>query len=278
VPGIVGLLFLIVMTSGVAQVPEELARERTDFESWLASSPISPRKAVARQVVGDGLSLGPPRADIHLPGLVEHRVYPAGTALMLESPGGTRPLTRSRPVQLGSYTLLLDGPTAEAVLTVFTSESNRKSPGFFSYESSLVFSGPLLAPQDSGRRRILGPSGKTVEASEAGSVLVPLGGRTRLKVLRIYQPGGEESELEIFFQDETNGKETYPAGRFVSLIPLPAERYRLDFNRARNPFCAYSPAYPCPIPWSGNFIRAPVPAGERYGGGGLEVSLPGKRP
>jgi hypothetical protein len=41
-------------------------------------------------------------------------------------------------------------------------------------------------------------------------------------------------------------------------------RYRLDFNRARNPFCAYSSAYPCPAPWAGNTIPAPVMAGERY--------------
>jgi uncharacterized protein (DUF1684 family) len=89
-------------------------------------------------------------------------------------------------------------------------------------------------------------------------------------------PGGEESELEIFFRDETNGRGTYPAGRFVSLVPLAAGRYRLDFNRARNPFCAYSSAYPCPAPWPGNAIPAPVTAGERYAGGG--VSAPSTPP
>jgi uncharacterized protein (DUF1684 family) len=71
------------------------------------------------------------------------------------------------------------------------------------------------------------------------------------------------------FRDETNGRGSYPAGRFVSLSPIADGRYRLDFNRARNPFCAYSSAYPCPAPWRGNAIPAPVPAGERYEGGGL---------
>ena len=77
-------------------------------------------------------------------------------------------------------------------------------------------------------------------------------------------PGTGESELEIFFRDSTNGNGTYPAGRFVSLIPLGDGRYRLDFNRARNPFCAYSTAYACPLPWQGNVLPAPVRAGEQY--------------
>jgi uncharacterized protein (DUF1684 family) len=81
----------------------------------------------------------------------------------------------------------------------------------------------------------------------------------------------EESELEIFFRDETNGKGTYPAGRFVSLTPLADGQYRLDLNRARNPFCAYNSVYPCPAPWRGNTISAAVRAGERYVGGGLDT-------
>ena len=64
----------------------------------------------------------------------------------------------------------------------------------------------------------------------------------------------------------TNGEGTYPAGRFVTLDPLADGRFRLDFNRARNPFCAYSSAYPCPVPWTGNRIEARIEAGEQYRG------------
>ena len=67
---------------------------------------------------------------------------------------------------------------------------------------------------------------------------------------------------------------SYPAGRFVSLLPRPDGSYFLDFNRARNPFCAYNTVYPCPAPWSGNNLPDAVKAGERYEGGGLEVKLP----
>ena len=44
-------------------------------------------------------------------------------------------------------------------------------------------------------------------------------------------------------------------------VPEPDGRYRLDFNRARNPFCAYSSAFPCPAPWRGNTIEATVRGG-----------------
>ena len=64
--------------------------------------------------------------------------------------------------------------------------------------------------------------------------------------------------------DGTSGTGSYPAGRFVTLAPIAGGRYRLDFNRSRNPFCAYNAAYPCPAPWRGNTIAVPVAAGERY--------------
>jgi len=118
---------------------------------------------------------------------------------------------------------------------------------------------------------VLAADGIETAAAEAGTVTVPIGGtRVRLRVRRIAS-SDEESELEVFFRDATNGAGTYPAGRFVSLIPLGGDRYRLDFNRARNPFCAYSTAYPCPAPWSGNTIATAVTGGERYSGGGLAV-------
>ena len=95
-----------------------------------------------------------------------------------------------------------------------------------------------------------------------------------LRVLRILTPGSDESELMIFFRDGSNAVGTSPAGRFVELIPAEAGRYRLDFNRARNPYCAYNTAYPCPAPWRGNTIPVPVRAGEKYLGGGLTAPAP----
>ena len=138
-----------------------------------------------------------------------------------------------------------------------------------------MFLGALAPPEKRGTVKVLAVDGIETEASEAGTVTVRIGGvPTRLVVRRIPTTGTEESELEIYFRDATNSEGTYPAGRFVALLPEPEGRYRLDFNRARNPFCAYSTAYPCPAPWRGNAIAAPVRAGERYSGGGLTQPRP----
>jgi uncharacterized protein (DUF1684 family) len=156
------------------------------------------------------------------------------------------------------------------VVTVFGTSRTGTAPQYFPYQRDLVFEGGLKPPEHGRRVRILALDGNEVDAGEAGTVEIPIDGApARLRVLRIPVGAGEESDLEIFFRDGTNGKETYPAGRFVSLLPLGSGRYRLDFNRARNPFCAYNPTYPCPAPWRGNTIPAPIRAGERYAGGGL---------
>jgi hypothetical protein len=264
------LPFALVASTLAAQTPRDVAMERSSYVVWLKQAPNSPFSAVAQQKVGDGLRLGPADADIPLPGVEEHRVYPSGASLVLEGSGGKRPIARGGPYRIGKYALYLSGPRPGTVLTVFTDTAGKQPPGYYEYDASMVFTGPLIRSESPKRMRVLASDGIEAEANEVGTFVVPLGGRTSLRVLRIPVAGGDESELEIFFRDESNGDGTYPAGRFVSLHPLPNGQFRLDFNRARNPFCAYSSVYPCPAPWRGNSVPAAIRAGERYSGGGLE--------
>jgi hypothetical protein len=239
--------------------------ERGAFATWLATAPVSPLAAIAQQPIGQGLRLGPADADVPLDGLPEQRVGERAGTVTLETAGGRRVLPRGLPVTIGVFTLVADGPTGRAVLTVFGPRHSGRRPTYYPPEAPLVFVGPLSPPDAIRTVRLLGLDGVEVEAVEAGSVVVPIeGARTRLLVRRLPVSGGEESELEIFFRDATSGNGTYPAGRFVTLVPESPGRYRLDFNRARNPFCAYSSVYACPAPWRGNTIGAPITAGERY--------------
>ena len=263
---------LVASSVAVSQVAAQAKRaaieaERADFVTWLTTAATSPLAAVAQQPIGAGLRLGPSDAEVPLEGIPEQRVTQSSGAITLTGPGGSRALGRGVPVRLGGYTLTADGPAGRAVLTVFGPHPPAGRPQHYDLLPALVFVGPLRPPATKGMVRVLGADGIEVDAAEAGSVLVPIGGsRVRLLVRRLPTAGGEESELEIFFRDATNGRGTYPAGRFVALVPEGDGRYRLDFNRARNPFCAYSSAYPCPAPWRGNVIPAPVEAGERYVG------------
>lgn len=266
------LAALILASPLAAQTaPTDVAGERAAYVAWLERAANSPLAAVAQQPIGDGLRLGPVDADIPLAGVAEHRVTERGATVRLETAEASRAVPPGRPLRLGGITITAGGRAGRRVLTVFADGGERKSPEHYPHDPALVFEGSLAPPERRATVRLLAVDGVETEAAEAGTVTVPIGGRrTRLRVRRI-PTGEEESELEIFFRDATSGEGTYPAGRFVSLIPLGDGRYRLDFNRARNPFCAYSSAYPCPAPWSGNTIAASIEAGERYAGGGLAV-------
>ena len=265
---------VLLASTLAAQTPPDVAMERSGYLAWLRQAPNSPLSAIARQKVEDGLRLGPVDADIPLAGVQEYRVYPSGAGLVLEGPGGKRPIGRGGPYRIGKYALYLTGLQPGTVLTVFTDRAGKEPPGYYDYNASMVFTGPLIRPETPKPMRVLASDGIEAEATEVGSFVVPLGGRTSLRVLRIPFAGSDESDLEIFFRDESNGDGTYPAGRFVSLLPLSNGQFRLDFNRARNPFCAYSSVYPCPAPWRGNTVAAAIRAGERYTDGGLEKVPP----
>lgn len=253
-------------------LPPGIAQERSTYAEWLAQAPNSPLAAVAQQPIGPGIRLGPPDADVPLEGVGEHRVTERDGVVTLEGPDGTRVVPAGRPVALGSYSVMSGGVSGRRVVTVYGPERGDKTAEYYSYDPRLVFVGPMSPPDQPGKLRVLALDGIETEAAEAGTVVVPIGARpVRLRVRRIPTGMEDEAELEIFFRDGTNAGGTYPAGRFVSLVPLGDGRYRLDFNRARNPFCAYSSAFPCPAPWRGNTIDAKVEAGERYSGGGLSA-------
>jgi hypothetical protein len=257
-----------------AQTHVMVERERAAYQAWFETAPNSPAAALAQFRLDRQVVLGPAESDVPLPGLEAHTLED-GRVVSLRGPAGRRSLPRNRLVTLGAYRMMLSGARGHTVVTVYDSTTTAKPLSYYPYDSSLVFSGTLEPAAKARVVRVLAVDGVEVEATEAGTFRVPLGpDGTNLTVRRVPDPGSEESELEIYFRDETNDQGTYPAGRFISLQPTSGGRYILDFNRARNPFCAYSSVYPCPIPWSGNAIEAPVTAGERYTGGGLQLSSP----
>ena len=86
--------------------------------------------------------------------------------------------------------------------------------------------------------------------------------------LQAYKTVPWESTLFVLFKDATSGRETYGAGRYLDLEPgrdrTPEGTWVLDFNRAYNPWCAYSEDYACPLVPRDNWLDTAVRAGERY--------------
>ncbi|MDB4835504.1 DUF1684 domain-containing protein [Cyclobacteriaceae bacterium] len=70
--------------------------------------------------------------------------------------------------------------------------------------------------------------------------------------------------LFLPFGDLTNGELTYGGGRFIDMrIPI-GDSVLLDFNKAYNPYCAYSQRYSCPIVPQENFLKLEIRAGVKY--------------
>ncbi|MCW5978114.1 MAG: DUF1684 domain-containing protein [Bryobacteraceae bacterium] len=109
-------------------------------------------------------------------------------------------------------------------------------------------------------KKVLVPSiiGYQEEYVSPGYAEFELGGRAcRL------EPVSEGGPLFFIFKDLTSGKTTYPAGRFLYADPPQNGRVIVDFNKAYNPPCAFTPYATCPLPPKQNRLPVAVEAGEK---------------
>jgi uncharacterized protein len=109
--------------------------------------------------------------------------------------------------------------------------------------------------------RITSVTGEVEEADCPGLVSFSLKGKALTLEPILESP--QARELFFIFKDTTNGKETYEGGRFLYADLPRGKHVILNFNRAHNPYCAYSPYSTCPLPPPQNWLKLPVPAGEK---------------
>jgi uncharacterized protein (DUF1684 family) len=103
--------------------------------------------------------------------------------------------------------------------------------------------------------------GETEQEPSPGYVEFTLHGQE----IRLH-PVLEGDQLFFIFHDETSGKETYAPGRFLYTDLAKDGQVILDFNKAHNPPCAFTPYATCPLPPKQNRLAVRIEAGERkYG-------------
>lgn len=107
--------------------------------------------------------------------------------------------------------------------------------------------------------RIVNIKGDTVDAMLAGALRFQLQGRE----LTLDAIAEEPDSLFLVFKDLSSGKSTYGPGRFLTLEKPEDGRVTLDFNRAYNPPCLFSPHTLCPLPPRQNHLDLEIVAGER---------------
>lgn len=107
--------------------------------------------------------------------------------------------------------------------------------------------------------QIINIRGEQTESELVGSLKFKLLGET----ISLDAISESEDELFILFKDQTNGASTYGPGRFLDCKKPVDGKVTLDFNKAYNPPCAFSPHTLCPLPPKQNSLSISIEAGER---------------
>ena len=81
----------------------------------------------------------------------------------------------------------------------------------------------------------------------------------------LFQNPAYKKHLFLPFLDLTNGQESYSGGRYIDLSTddIKGDNVEIDFNKAYNPYCAYSNGYRCPVPPVENNLETKIMAGEK---------------
>lgn len=132
---------------------------------------------------------------------------------------------------------------------------------FWSADPSWRIAGKFVANPPGKTIPIVDIIGVTTDSPNPGAVEFVRGGKTyRIEALAEDDSG----ELFLVFADRTSGHGSYPAGRFLDTAKPDANgNVVLDFNRAYDPPCAFTPFATCPLPPPENRIDLAIDAGEK---------------
>ena len=102
------------------------------------------------------------------------------------------------------------------------------------------------------------------DETSPGAVRFEVDGKT-YRLDAVSEP--DEPRLFMIFADQTNGRETYGAGRYLYVEPPDSSgRVVVDFNKAYSPPCAFTNFATCPLPPDQNRLPLSIQAGEKYSG------------
>jgi len=109
-------------------------------------------------------------------------------------------------------------------------------------------------------------TGMTADNDSPGALVFTVDGK-EYRIDPVLEEGSDE--LFIIFRDATSRDATYGAGRYLyAAKPGPDGKVIVDFNKAYNPPCAFTPYATCPLPPEQNRLPFPIEAGEKkYAGG-----------
>ena len=141
-------------------------------------------------------------------------------------------------------------------------------PGCFDYDPAWRITADWLALSLPLRMDVPNVHGELKPVEVSHKAVFAVDGQT----VELLPMSVNEQAAFFVFRDRTSGKETYGAGRFLSVPAAGLEtnagpgrdgKICLDFNFAYNPPCAFTTFATCPLPPPENWLSFPVPVGER---------------
>jgi uncharacterized protein len=187
--------------------------------------------------------------------------HPVDTVFLHDDSAGSPSIIRS-----GSVTIAPIRRNGQLALRIRDDESPTRlrfhTIGCYDYDPRLRLTGTFTAAASRTTIAITNVTGFVEEQALAGTIRAALGDA----ILELaVTPGHRDGSLFLVFADHTNGRGTYPRGRFLDIEP-PNEHGAvvLDFNRSYNPACAFTAYATCPTPPANNRIPFAIAAGERY--------------
>jgi hypothetical protein len=125
-----------------------------------------------------------------------------------------------------------------------------KSLNFYSISNKYIVKSKLIRSKKPTVAKMKTTTTRIAEFKIYGTLFFELDGK--ILQLKVYQsfPVSNNPEytdnLFLPFFDLSSGKESYIGGRYIDLKIPKGNEIIIDFNKAYNPYCAYSPNYSCP--------------------------------
>lgn len=140
---------------------------------------------------------------------------------------------------------------------------------FYPFNEAFIITASMEVLKDEPVFQMITSSGKKKEAQKYVKVRFTYNGQsfelygyqlTRLKKSKEYA-----DHFFIPFKDSTTGNTTYAAGRYLDFNAgdIKDGKLVIDFNKAYNPYCAFTDGYNCPVPPKENTLKMVVAAGEK---------------
>jgi uncharacterized protein (DUF1684 family) len=136
---------------------------------------------------------------------------------------------------------------------------------YFDIDPAFKFSSKLFEYDSQDTVSVFGTKGEERKIVRHGYVVFEYGGaKIRIHVYEGSTKNGEKYH-SIWFTDKTTNEESYGVGRYLNFTKNedPEYIYQIDFNKAFNPYCAYSKEYSCAIPTKEDYLDIAINAGEK---------------